>query len=266
MPKVDVNGVELFYELKGSGGEVIAFLNGVAMSTDHWNLQTPVFVKKYQVLLHDFRGQGKSTLKPENFTFEQHASDLKELLDQLEIERVHLVGVSYGAEVGMHFAIMYPERVKSLILGTAVSESQPLLKAMVESWIAAARTYQGELLFKVMAPLIYSNAFYTVKKDWLDRRGEIFGRIVTKEWIDAFTALCKNFLTLNITDRLKEIQSPTLIIAGANDLLKPVCYSKIIHDQISGSQLVVIEEAGHALFLEKAKEFNRVILEFIEKI
>ena len=125
MPNLQVKDVSLFYEVSGQGAETVAFLNGVAMSTERWAAQTPFFSKNYHVLLHDFRGQGRSTLVSEGITFETHARDMAMLLDTLGIHGLHIVGVSYGAEVGMYFALMYPERVKSLTLGTAVSESDP---------------------------------------------------------------------------------------------------------------------------------------------
>lgn len=263
MPQIHLNGVDLFYELKGEGEEVIAFLNGVAMSTDSWILQTAYFAKEQRVLLHDFRGQGKSSLTPAQFTFEQHARDLKVLLDCLRIEQIHLVGVSYGAEVGMYFALLFPERLKTLTLGTAASESEPLLKAMIESWILAAGRRDGSLFFKVMAPLVYSNTFYRTQREWLDHRALVFDKVATREWYDAFIGLCENFLTLRITDRLHEIQTPTLIVAGGEDLLKPVYYSRMIHRMIPRSELVVVEDAGHGLFIEKPGDFNGIIADFL---
>ena len=189
MPSLQVKDVSLFYEISGHGAETVAFLNGVAMSTERWAAQTPFFAENHRVLLHDFRGQGKSTLVSEGITFETHARDMAELLDRLGIDRLHIVGVSYGAEVGMYFALMYPERVKSLTLGTAVSESDPLLKAMIESWIEAAKTYNGTLFFKVMAPTVYSKSFYATHKKWLDDYAQLFGKTVTSQWMNAFAEL-----------------------------------------------------------------------------
>lgn len=166
----------------------------------------------------------------------------------------------------MYFALMYPERVKSLTLGTPVSESDPLLKAMIEAWIEAAGTYDGKLFFKVMAPTVYSRSFYATRKKWLDDYAELFGTRVTREWMDAFAQLCRNFLTLDVTDRLPEIRVPTLVISAAEDILKPPSYGQIIHDQIPCSKFVVAEGAGHALFLEKADEFNRLVSDFIRGV
>lgn len=263
MPSERINGVDIFYDLRGEGRETIAFLNGVAMSTDHWTAQTSFFQQNWRVLLHDFRGQGRSSLEKSNIRFEQHAHDLNTLLDLLGIGRVHVVGVSYGAEVGMFFALQYPERVSSLVLGTAVSESRPLLKAMIRSWISAARTHRGKLFFEVMAPLVYSGTFYESHQEWLDHRAEAFDRIVTDQWFEAFIALCENFLTLSVTARLKEIRVPTLVVSGSEDILKPVEYGRIIQKNISEAEMTVIDRAGHALFHEQPQAFNEVIADFL---
>ena len=98
MPNLQVKDVSLFYEISGHGAETVAFLNGVAMSTERWAAQTPLFAENHRVLLHDFRGQGRSTLVSEGIAFDTHARDMAELLDTLGIDRLHIVGVS-GAKV-----------------------------------------------------------------------------------------------------------------------------------------------------------------------
>ena len=263
MPKEKINDVEIHYELKEGENETIAFLNGVAMNTKLWKNQINYFEKDNQILLHDFRGQGQSSLKPKNFTFEQHAEDFYLLLEKLNIEKIHIVGVSYGAEVAMYFALKYPEKIHTLTLGTAVSEVKPLLKAQIESWIMAAKTYDGELFYKVMAPFVYSNSFYEENGKWLEKRAKKFGENVSKEWLDAFIELCNNFLTLDITDELSKIKIPTLIVSGEKDILKKPTYGKIIAQQISNSKFEIMDNAAHGLFAEKPAEFNKLIANFI---
>ncbi|MFO7814319.1 MAG: alpha/beta hydrolase [Halanaerobiales bacterium] len=264
MSQKEINGANIYYELKGNGEEKVAFLNGIAMQTNLWQAQVRTFKENYQILLHDFRGQGQSSLTPTNFSFEQHADDFYKLLEELEIDEIHIVGVSYGAEVAMQFALQYPEKVSSLVLGTAVSEVRPLLKAKIESWILAAETYNGKLFFKVMAPYVYSNNFYKEKKEWLENRADQFAKIVTKEWLDAFIALSESFLTLDITNRLSNIKVPTLILSGEEDILKPPFYGKIIKSKIPDSKFRVIKNAAHGLFAEKPHEFNQLVGDFIK--
>lgn len=266
MSQLPINGVELFYDLKGSSGSTVALLNGVAMSNESWAAQVQCLSAGHQVLLHDFRGQGRSTLATHGISFEQHADDLRGLLDHLSLEKVHVVGVSYGAEVGMYFALMYPERISSLTLGTAVSESDALLKAMIEAWVLAAETHNGYLFFKVMAPAVYSRAFYETHGEWLEERAVAFGRAVPPGWFDAFVALCRNFLCLDITGRLPRISAPTLVVSGGEDILKPPHYGELIHARIQGSRFEVIPGAGHGLFLEKAEAFNQLVGAFIDSL
>lgn len=264
MPKKEINGVNIYYECNGEGEESVAFLNGIAMQTALWGVQKKYFEEDYQVLLHDFRGQGQSSLKQVDFTFEQHADDFYHLLEELGIDKIHVVGVSYGAEVAMQFALQYPQKVSSLVLGTAVSEIRPLLKAKIESWIRAAETYNGKLFFKVMAPYVYSNNFYEENGEWLQNRADQFAKIVTKDWLDAFIALSENFLTLDITNELSNIKVPTLVVSGEEDILKPSYYGRIIKNEIPNSEFEIINNAAHGLFAEKAQEFNQLIEDFIK--
>ena len=90
MAYLKINGVNIYYELKGKqeGKEAVVFLNGLMSSVAGWALQVPTFEKAgYKVLLHDFRGQLLSEKPVEQYTFSQHAADLKELLNQLESKK-----------------------------------------------------------------------------------------------------------------------------------------------------------------------------------
>ena len=264
MPKKNINGVEIYYDLKDGKKETVAFLNGVAMNTNLWKNQVKAFEKENQILLHDFRGQGQSSLHPNNFTFEQHVEDFNSLLKELNLGKIHIVGVSYGAEVAMHFALKYPKKVHTLTLGTAVSEVKPLLKSQIESWIMAAETHNGELFYKVMSPYVYSNEFYEKNGDWIEKRAGKFGENVTNDWLDAFVGLCNNFLTLAITDELSKIKIPTQVISGGEDILKPPAYGKIINENIPNSKFKIVNNAAHGLFAEKPAEFNQLIKKFIK--
>ncbi|MEJ2750704.1 MAG: alpha/beta hydrolase, partial [Anaerolineae bacterium] len=98
MPKINVNGVELYYELHGRSEEVVVLNNGVIASTATWGNQLPALTPHYRVLLYDMRGQGQSQKWTEgdpDYTWETHADDLAALLDALSIEKAHIGGISY---------------------------------------------------------------------------------------------------------------------------------------------------------------------------
>ncbi|MEC9489193.1 MAG: alpha/beta hydrolase, partial [Halanaerobium sp.] len=219
------DGNEIYFTTRGSG-ETVALLNGIMMSTGSWELQAEPLSNEYQVLLHDFLGQGRSSKPASGYSMNRHCEDLVALLDHIGTDRVHLAGVSYGGEVAQAMAALYPERVKSLVLATTVSEIHPLLRAMGQAWIAAAEMEDGGRFFDIILPFVYSEDFINNKQSWLAERKKLYAESVTSEWFQGFLGLMDSFLELNLTPLLEKIKAPTLVLAAEKDLLKPEDYSK----------------------------------------
>ncbi len=130
MPYQTVSGIQLYYELTGpKEGPVLVLSNGIMMSTASWAFQKIALEKHLQVLLYDCRGMWKSDHPEGPYSMEQHAEDLAGLMNALDIKKAHIAGISYGAEISMVFAAMFPEMTQSLIVIDGVSEIHPLLKA-----------------------------------------------------------------------------------------------------------------------------------------
>jgi len=260
MPYAQVNGVKLYYELHGKG-ETVVFLNGILANTLSWMYQLPFFSKQFQVLLLDFRGQGKSEKPHASYPMDIHADDLKALLDYLKVKKVNLVGISFGAEVALIFATKYPKMLKSLVVACAVSHVDSAVKAKAERWLIAARLRSGKYLFELVYPDVFSDDFILKKWDFISSTAPFYDTSVD---IDAFSELLKSFMQLNITPNLSKIKTPTLVIAAEKDKIKPLQYSKIIHSKIAGSKLVKIKGAGHTVIWEKPEEFNNLVFDFIK--
>lgn len=270
MSRVTVNGVDLYYEIHqptqvAKSSDPVLLLNGVMMNTTSWTKQLSAFSKSHQVILHDFRGQGQSTLVTNTITFDEHVEDLRLLLDHLGIKKAHLVGTSYGSEIAMSFTLKHQERVASLTVAAGVSESDALLKEKIKCWqrlaLVATKYPVKEEFFLGTIASNFSAAYIERYGTNLAARGKAM-TAVNDEWFLAFDALCECFNTLNITNSLKKISVPTLVIAGLQDELKPLHYSKIIVNEIPHAVLKTVD-AGHALILEKAEEFNELVLEFL---
>ncbi len=262
MPYMQVNGIQLYYELHGpENAEVLVLSNGVLMSTASWAYQTAELAKHFRVLLYDCRGMWKSDHPQEDYSMELHADDLAGLLDQLHIKKAHIIGISYGSEISMMFAIKYPNRVQSLIVADGVSQVDPLLKAFGETWVSAAKLKNARLLLETTKPLNFSEAYLEKNKDVLD------GLVAKYEQLDfeAFVRLMHCFFDLNISDQLKEITSPTLVMLGEQDILKTRQYSDRIAAEIPNAEYVIIPDAGHAACLEKPGIFNTLIIGFVNK-
>ncbi len=261
MPVCRVNGINIYYELHGDGEPVI-FGNGVFSNTLGWLNQVPVFSKEYQVILYDMRGQGQSDKPPGPYSFDIHAEDQKALLDELGISKVHHVGISYGAELGLVFALKYPEMLKSLVVCSGVSYVGPLLNHMCQLWRSVCRLGDPDLFFHATVPLNFGPTFLKEQAAFLERAKERYAELE----FAPFVSLLDAFLSLNITDQLSQIAIPTCIIAGEDDILKPANpYSSVIHDKISNSEMIIVRDSGHAVTFERPEEFNSIVLGFLRK-
>ena len=265
MPRATVNGIELSYEISGSGAEWIVLLNGVAMSIAHWKPVVDRLGARYRFLLHDFRGQLLSPDAPGKRAvqrLEDHVEDLLALMDASGVAKAHMVGTSYGAEVAMLFAVMHPGRTASLVSIDGVSELDPLLRAAVEGWKAAALA--GPVAFyRTTMPWNYSAGYLEANAEALARR-EAAVAALPPGWFTSFAGLCDAFLRIDLTKDLARIACPTLVLVAENDILKGVRFARIIADNVRGSRLSVIPHAGHAVVIERPVEVAAAIAAFLD--
>ena len=263
LPKELLNGVEIFYQLDGSGSDTLVLLNGIMMSTVDWFGLVPLYTKEYRILRVDFRNQGKSQYIDEDFNIDIHVEDLKALLDKLSIEKVHMLGISYGGKVAMLFALKYQNMLQSLVLCNTTARVTKHLRDVEDLWINVAMQYDGESFFKQIMPFIYSPKFCEENCKWIDNRVKAFGRVFKKPWFDAFIKLVESSHTYNILDKINEIRVPTLCIASEFDILTPIIELRMVQEHIDESELIIISDAGHAPHFENKLEFNKAVLNFL---
>ncbi len=262
MPKIGVNGIELYYELSGpEGAPVLVLSNGIMMSTASWAFQNTALNRHLRVLLYDCRGMWKSDHPEGSYSMEEHADDLAGLLEALEIDKAHIAGISYGAEVSMMFALRYSEKTRSLIVIDGVSEIHLLLRAQTYPWLMAAERHDAELLLNTSYHMNFAEDWIRANQAFIDTSVDRYALLD----MDALVRLMKSFYALDMTNELTRIQAPTLVIAGEEDLIKGREYAEIIAAQISNSELVIIPGAGHALCLEKPAILNTLLLGFVTK-
>lgn len=264
MPKIKINGLNINYQLDGNGEKTVVILNGIMMSSNSWEDFVPVYTKKdFQVLRMDFRDQGASDKYKKNYDLSIHVDDLKKLLDKLEITKINLVGVSYGAMVAMLFELKYSEMINSLVLSNTESKVSNSLKSISDVWEIAAAANDGHKFFKLSMPFIYSDYFYNNNLEWLQEREDQLAQILDKDWFEALIRLSKSSKNFDIFNQISNISSPTLLIAADRDILTPVEEMEKMQREIPDSKMLIIKDAGHAAFYEKMTEFNTAVLGFI---
>ena len=264
MPRVRAGDVEIYYEWHGpEDAPTLVLNNGILMNASgSWVPQRHAFAQRYRVLLYDCRGQGQSDHPEEPYTMAGHSDDLARLLDVLDVPAAHVLGLSYGGEVAQSFALRHPERTLSLVLADTVSEVGPELRLVVSSWIDAARHADADALFRATVPWCFSPAFIRANPALLEDVRRRYARLD----YGAVVRLCECFLQLHLTPRLSSIEAPTCILYGEADLIKGRDYAVVLHRHIAGSELHVIEAAGHTTCWEQPEAFNRVVLGFLDRV
>jgi len=263
VPTAAVNGVSLYYETHGweKDADVVVLSNGVLMSTVGWANQTLAVSSRYRLLLYDCRGMWKSDHPPGPYTLDLHADDLIALLDHLGVERAHLAGISYGAEISLACAIHHPDRVESLFLAAVAAAPDQLLQAQIEAWIAAAEREDPELLWSLVYPATFSPGWVAAHpKEYAAGRHQ-YVTLDTRAAVE----LLRAFLRFNVTGDLGRVTAPTLIVVGDEDALKPQRHAELIVERIYGAEFLAVPGAGHALCLERPDEFNTALLGFLAK-
>jgi pimeloyl-ACP methyl ester carboxylesterase len=266
MPEVALkDGGKLFYETHGTG-EPVLFLNGIMMATRSWDDHVQALSGHIRLILVDFRDQGRSSRLDRDYDLGLHVFDLVELLDALGLDRVHLMGLSYGGEVATLFALEHADRLRSLILSNVPLRTSNYLAALGDAWTAAAELGDGDRFFKLAIPHVYSAHFYERELEWLETRRRWFGRAATREWFDGLVRLCKAAARYEMSpDRLRTIGVPTLLIGADEDLIAPLRDLDVFRESIPRCEMVVLRHAGHGAFQERCAELCTVLLGFVRK-
>ena len=231
--KVKLADAEIYYEIYGSGHPIL-FLHGNGQSINAFKNQIHEFAKSCKVIAVDTRGHGNShDMSSGSLSYEMFAEDMRQLLDALKIHKTDILGWSDGAIIGIIMAINYPAYVNKLaVMGANIFPTPGALKDIVF-------TYTQELIDDVK----YRKDTQSVKQK------RIYELLLQEP---------------NLTfEELKNIKSPTLVMAGENDLIHEH-HTKKIAENIPDSKLKIFKNADHyAPFFAKI-QFNAAVMEFLQ--
>lgn len=262
MSFVEISGKKIYYETYGQGDPLV-ILNGIMMSTASWNGFLNIFSTNNKLVLIDLLDQGRSDKADGPYTQDMHVDMLKEIFEKLGFEKVHLLGVSYGGEVAMKFALKYQSMLHTLLLADTTACTNDLMHDIEELWDYSAGLHDGRIYFKATMPYIYSTEFYAKNIEWLKNREALFCKALTPDWYEGFRRANRSASSLNIVDELHNIKIPTLIIGSEYDIITPVRFQEEIAKRIENSKFVIIKGAGHASMYEKPYEFASIVLGYL---
>jgi 3-oxoadipate enol-lactonase len=258
--KATVNGIETYYEIHGKeGAPWLVFSHSLACSVRMWDGEIAAHKDRYRILVYDTRGHGQSAAPKGAYTLEQLADDLQALLKHLKIDKPHYVGLSMGGMLGQTAALKYPGSFRTMTLCDTTSrypaEAAPL-------WQERIRIAES----KGMAPLVqptlerwFTEPFRKSQPDKVKR----VAQLIEKTPVAGYVGCCHAIPKINVTARLKEVKTPTLVICGENDPGTPPAMAREIHENLPGSKLVLIPQAAHLSNIEQPEAFNRALADFL---
>lgn len=258
-----VNGTSIYYETKGSGFPIVFVSGGGVLDRRGWDRQFETFSKYFRVIRYDVRGLGKSARPQTSFS---HSDDLYALLEFLKISRAHVVGLSVGGAIAIDFVLEHAEMVDHLILAAAGLSNDSKGEANMRGLVAISelvRTQGIERFIQLTldAPFVLSKqndaGREKVREIYLDNN-DVFetGLPVFALWKETQPAA---------ETRLESIEVPVLIVRGDNDSPIYSAMTDKISKGVKHSTTVVIPGGTHFLNLEKPEEFDRVVLNFLNK-
>jgi pimeloyl-ACP methyl ester carboxylesterase len=157
MPKVQANGIEIFYVENGTG-EPLLLIAGFACDHTNWSEMIPLLASRYRVIVFDNRGVGQSSAPDTPYSIRQMAEDAAGLLDAVGLRSVHVAGHSMGGQIAQELALAHPERVKTLMLLSSCARIDERGKAVIESWGDLPRLVDAETGLRLSFPWIYTRS------------------------------------------------------------------------------------------------------------
>jgi 3-oxoadipate enol-lactonase len=261
MPRVDVGGTELHYERAGSG-EPLLLIQG--MSGTHLAWGDPFrgqLEEGFDVIAFDNRGIGLSAPIEGPFTIAEMAADTAELLDRLEIEGAHVVGISMGGMIAQELALARPERLRSLTLGCTYCGgpgSQLIPQENAEKLVAGLASGDRDKAIRASYEVNLSPAFRADEGRW-----DAFHEMATKARAARQTIELQAQAVFghDTSGRLGEISAPTLIVHGSEDGMLPLVNGRQIASLMPDARLEIIEGVGHMFWWEQPQRSAELIRE-----
>ncbi|MDI6762607.1 MAG: 3-oxoadipate enol-lactonase [Thermodesulfobacteriota bacterium] len=260
---VTANGIRIHYELSGrKDGPAVILSHSLASSLKMWEPQMEMLRSHFQVLSYDTRGHGLTETTMAPYTLELLGEDALSLLDALNIEQVHWVGLSMGGMIGQAIALNHPHRLLSLALcdtaSTIPAEAQPIWDERIEGVQKNGMKSQ----FETTMERWFTPSFLSLNSPTLTLIKEEFLATPAEGYIGCAGAIRR----LNYLERLGEINLPTFIIVGEDDPATPASASEAIHEQVKNSKLVILPSTRHLSNVEQAEAFNTHLLRFLKEV
>jgi pimeloyl-ACP methyl ester carboxylesterase len=255
-----VKGTQLYYEVMGEGQPLVLVHSG-GFDRRLWDEQFPVFADRYKVIRYDVRGHGESPPPTKPYS---DAEDLCSLLQWLQVEKAHLVGLSLGGSIVIDVALAHPAMVDTLVLVAPDVGGYAFSAEFTQDFIKIVTSIQKDDGTPAGDLWLQSPLFLPARENpTVAHRLLAIARDNARFWLINPLLRRDSFAVPSAVQRLVEIQAPTLLIVGDRHTPDVQTEARLLETGIAGIQKVVIPGAGHLVNIEKPEAFNHIVLDFL---
>jgi pimeloyl-ACP methyl ester carboxylesterase len=235
----------------------IVFIHGVGLTYEIWQPQLDFFTN-YSTLAYDILGHGKSSLKKQNISFDDFSDQLIKLIDELNFQKIHLVGFSIGSLIARNFATKFNDRLQSLVLlGSIYKRTEQQQKIVNERFNQAKKELK---LSKLALKRWFTDKYLENNPDTYDK----ISSILSSNNMSNFIKVYELFVNHKNDEDFEKITVNTLIMTGENDIGSTIEMSQELNKIIKNSQLKIIKNGKHLCGIECADDVNLTIKNFID--
>ena len=266
MPTFHTRGFGIYYETYGEAARTpIVLIMGMGGTCQGWTVTTvPELSKQRPVIIFDNRGAGHSEDPGTPFTTLDMANDTLALLDELGLERAHVLGGFLGGMVAQELALAHPERVGCLILTGTWARVDAKRRAILELWKEMIE-YGVPAETRIKHRLSWTLGEDTFEEDVIERMWRFYLRDDAPMEEKVFARQAEASLLHDALERLDQIRSPTLVVCGEEDILTPPKLNRQISRRIPLARFVQMAGGAHLVAAELASRFNGLVLRFLEE-
>jgi len=248
---------DLLYFTERGLGPALLLVHGLMVTGEMFEPVIDHFATRHHVIVPDLRGHGRSRGLPPPYTAAQLAADLSNLLHHLGIDSTAVLGYSQGGAIAQQLVLDYPKRCGRLVLACTYAFNMATFREQLEGRLVP-------ILIRLLGMRRFARFVVSQgAKELAKERGDWLGGLMANQDCKLMLSAWRETMAFDSRRRLAEIGCPTLVVAASNDNAVPIHHAKMLHDGITGSQLVIINGAGHALIWTHSDKFERVVDKFL---
>ena len=263
MPMVKVNDINMYYESHGEG-DALVLISQPGFNVSEWKMHIPVFSNEYRVIIFDNRGAGSTDKPHTEYSIEMMAEDTIGLMNVLDIEKMHVLGVSGGGTIAQNLAYKYPKQVNGLVLVATMMNIPARNLFVMDTMLKLMEKCSPEDIIRYTLSWMLSNKFF--------ENPEVVEGVIkaglanpNKQPVHAFARQKVALANFDSRSWASKIQAPTLVIAGEDDVSLPQKHSKELSENIHGSKFTTMA-GGHMFHMENPFVFQKTVMNFLASV